>query len=338
MTDLTLTERDLERLLRQGALRLRLNAALRWACLGLGLALLGAAALVALAKGWHAWEEALRPSAWLLAVLLPVLAAIGALRARPQASAVALKLDRSAGLDEHLTTWAEFHGKPAPADPDLRSFVSAQCKATLRRAKGLEASRAIPLRLPAWSRALLLGFLALGCALLMPQRQEALRRAGAAALDGAPTAESASGSSGKLGPLSGKHLPKNFRVQVVKDAEMPLIKAMSIDPDLPKEEKAKLLEDLMARVGAVPENDLTDELQEIIHRLRKQVEPADADPAKDGAVQASDQEPPNAAGSDVTPPATAPAARTPAQLLELIGDRFPDVHDALQRYYGATGE
>lgn len=60
MAELTLTERDLERLLLQGALRLRLNAALRWACLGLGLALLGAAALVALAKGWPAWEEALR--------------------------------------------------------------------------------------------------------------------------------------------------------------------------------------------------------------------------------------------------------------------------------------
>lgn len=338
MAELTLTERDLERLLLQGALRLRLNAALRWACLGLGLALLGAAALVALAKGWPAWEEALRPGAWLLAVLLPVLAAIGALRARPKASAVALKLDRSAGLDEHLTTWAEFHGKPAPADPDLRSFVSAQCKATLRRAKGLEASRAIPLRLPAWSRALLLGFLALGCALLMPQRHEAPRRAGAAALDGAPAAESAGGGSGKLGPLSGKHLPKSFRVQVVNDAELRLIKAMSIDPDLPKEEKAKLLEDLMARVGAVPENDLTDELQEIIHRLRKQVKPAEADPAKEGAVQASGQELPNAAGPDATPPAPAPAARTPAQLLELMGDRFPDVHDALQRYYGATGE
>lgn len=337
MAEITLTERDLERLLWQGALRLRLNAALRWACLGLGLALLAAAVFVALAKGWPAWEEALRPGAWLLTVLLPVLAAIGALRARPKTSTVALKLDRSAGLDEHLTTWAEFHGKPAPQDPDLQSFVSAQCKATLRRAKDLEASRAIPLRLPPWSRALLLGFLALGCALLMPQRQEVPTRAGAAALEGAPAAEG-TGSGGKLGPLSGKHLPKSFRVQVVNDAELRLMKAMSIDPDLPKDEKAKLLEALKARIGAVPESDLTEDVQEVLFALRKQVKPEDSASGKEGAAQALSQESPNAAGQAAEPPAPAPAARTPAQLLELMGNRFPDVHDALQRYYGATGE
>lgn len=336
MAETALTEGDLERLLWQGALRLRLNAALRWACLGLGIALAGAAALVALAKGWPAWQEALRPGAWLLPVVLPVLAVIGALRARPKAGTVALKLDRSGGLDEHLTTWAEFHGKPAPADPDLRSFVSAQCKATLRRAKGLEASRAIPLRLPPWSRALLLGFLALGCALLMPQRRETPIRASTPTLDGALAAQGASGGTGALKPLSGKHLPKSFRVQVVNDAELRLIKAMSIDPDLPKEEKGKLLEELKARIGAVPESDLTEDLQEVLFTLRKQVKHEDAAPGKEGALRASGQESPNAGGKDIKPPVPAPAARTPAQLLALAGDRFPDVHDALQRYYGAS--
>jgi hypothetical protein len=211
-----------------------------------------------------------------------------------------------------------------------RGFVEAQRRATLRKAEGVTPSRHLPLRSPAWSRALWLGFLALGCAVLMPEhppRPEGPR-------EGLTQAGAGKEGAGGWRPGAGARFDRLSRgeVEIFTPTETRTIELAVYGSDVPealREEAARLLE---ARIGTLPESEWSAEAREWLKQLRRK-DGAPEPKTPDGAATAA------GTGPKETPALTAtgtgavlPPVR-PEDLIPVIKDRFPDVAAALERYY-----
>jgi hypothetical protein len=326
-----MTEAELERVLERGARRMRLNTGLRWACAALLAALAAGAGLVGWARLEPEWAGTVFAGYWLPLALAACGAVAGFWRARPAGAEVALRLDRAAGLEEHLATWEEFRRVAPSADELARGFVEAQRRATLRKAEGVEPSRHLPLRWPAWSRALWLGLLALGCAVLMPEhppRPEGVREG--LSQDGAGREGAGPGSR----PANGARFDRLSRgeVELFTPTETRTIELAVYGSDVPdalREEAVRLLE---AKIGTLPESEWSPEVREWLKQLRKKDGPSEAKTTEGAVTAAGTGQEPSAAPKGGAPPPPLPPLDKP-MLLGVVKDRFPDVAAALERYY-----
>jgi len=288
-----------------------------------------AAAGVLVARLRPEWGAVLLVCGWLLPVLVVVFAALGFRCCRPATGEVALRLDRAAGLDEHLTTWDEIRRRALPDEPVSRSFALLQRASTLREAEGLRPWRLLPLALPGWTRVLWLGLMALGCATLMPEhRPEAGRvlgtRTGRDAVAGRPD-----GGHRRLAAAEPKDALR--RIEILSPADMLKYSAMAFGPDVPEALKEEALRELEAKVGALREADLSPDVRALLEGLRKQVSTDAGTNVGNGSTSVNGK-PANGSGShaDSVGAANPP---TPQQAMQVVRDRFRDVAEALGRYY-----
>lgn len=333
-----MTEAQLERILNRGLTRMRVNAALRWTCAAAAAGLGIGAALVVGARVWpaHAHTELVVGVCWSLVLLVVALAVLGFRVSRPALGFLTLRLDRSAGLSEHLTTWEDFRQRPEASAALTRSFVQAQRQATLRLTEGLELSRHLPIRIPEWSRGLWLGVLVLGCALLMPEQsagspahERAEARKEMTALDGA--------ASRSMRPLAPGEEPAAFKVQIVPQTKLFEWQLQVMDPRTTPEMKARILEELEAKRGAIPVSELSDEVRDLLTELRRQAAKANPDAKLTEGSQVHEGragETPRKPGPVFT--GAADPVGSPEELVGLARDRFPDLAVPLEKYYRAV--
>ncbi|MCW8132060.1 MAG: hypothetical protein KIS92_17060 [Planctomycetota bacterium] len=334
-----LTEVELDRLLKAGILRVRLTAALRAACLGLGIGLALAAVLTALARLYPVGANAAFAVAMTLPpLLLAVAAAVGFSREKPSLLRVALRLDQSARLHEHLSTYVDLRTRAKSGDALADAFVEAQRLETLRQADGLSAGRHLPLRLPEWARALLLGVLALGCALLMPERVEPMRAKASDNAAAGTAAPNGPANPGEAPALDSAEHDTPFQVQPISPTEMYQAQLATL-PNVPEAMKKHWLDEIERKKGSLTDRELTPDVRELLDTLRRQVGKDKEAAAEDGGSQRAEPAggTPESAG-DRPPAARELALPPPGRAEDLVGaaqDRFPDVAQALERYYAA---
>lgn len=334
-----LTDVELDRLLKVGVLRVRMTAALCASCMGLGLGLACAAFLTALARLYPVYAApAFAVALTVPPLLLVVSAMIGFSREKPSLLRVALRLDQSARLNEHLATYVDLRTRAKSGDVMADAFVEAQRLSTLREADGLNTGRHLPLRLPEWARALLLGFLALGCALLMPERVESLHTKAAenALAATGQTTGPANKSDGK--PLESSETETTFQVQPISPTEMYQAQLATL-PNAPEAMKKHWLDEIERQKGSLTDRELTPDVRELLDTLRRQL-----GKEKESAPDNTGSQRTETAGASTKEPGERMPAQEmialppPGRAEELVGaaqDRFPDVAKALERYYTA---
>lgn len=334
------TEAILDRMLRRGILRLRVGAAVRGACLGLGAGLFAGAVLVICARlNPQLFGSLTILVLWIPPVLLLGAAALAFRAAKPSMMRVAMRLDHGAKLEDHLTTWDDLRRREAARDEWAQAFVEAQRKATLRRAEGLDPARHLPVRLPEWARALLLGFLALGCALLMPEQAPATKTASASSIEGEGEAKAVQPGGGgeNAKPLNPLNNETPFRVQILTETD--LLQARMVTPaEMPKELKEKWLDTIEKKRGSLAENELTDDVREIRDLLRRQLGKDKQEAAKNESGSKRTEGVESKEPSKREDPRFTKALPTPGKAEDLVRvteDRFPDVASAMERYYRA---
>lgn len=326
-----MTEADLEKLLRLGANRLRWGRLLALAAALTLALLLTAAVLVGAARLWPQTAHWLFLGIGLLAAAVPAGVAASWRRARPRAAEAARALDQRAGLADHLTTWEELRRASPPENVLAAAFVAAQQDSTLRCARELRPARLLPVRLPAWSRALWLGIVVLAGAILMPERVSsaaaAVREPGRRDLDGGAANHPAKKFAGSPSAVSlASRLDPN---------RLAWIQIAAFSNLLPVAEKEKILREVEELIGGIPEESLDREEWKMLEKLRKDI--ADARKAgnnsKGGSVTSTGGS--NAARKE--PVHTGAAALSPAELAAAYRDRFDDVRVLLDRYYLGAG-
>jgi len=327
-----MTEADLDRLLGRGALRLRMNALLCWTCAGLGSALGLAALVVAVSRLDPGWSQYALPALQGLPVLVLIAAIVGFARTQPVPGQVALLLDRRADLAEHLTTWEDLRRRPELQDAVAKAFVLAQRQATLRQAKGVHPRRHMPLRLPAWSRLLLLGGLGLGCALLMPQR-ETSRLAEATTADGGSAGSAGGDSTQTFAPQADA---PTMKIEILSPTEKMEIVLALANPEGSEQDLKSAYEQIEKKRGPLPVHQMTDEVRGWREDLRKQLgltkDEAPQDPVGSKVHEAVDVGQAEREAVRRFVEAIPPTARV-EDLLGVQEKQFPDVQSALERYY-----
>lgn len=330
------TEQELEGFLVQGRCRLRTTAGLRGACLGLGLGLAGAAIGVAAARLQPESLSTILPwSLWLPPVLGLLGGIVGFTLSQPGPLDIAMRLDRGAKLADHLTTWADLRHQPA-GDEWRQAFIQAQKAATCRIAGAVDPSRHLPLRLPAWSRALLLGGLALGCALLMPERAES-RRQHLAKDQSVSQAEAGGGErQSRAEPLNPLNNETPFRVQIIPPTDL-YQATLAAQEGMPEALKQKWLNEIEKRRGSLGVNELTDDVRELRELLARQLgRKPQSEKDNSGSQQTESTE--NKRVNERPEERFTAALPPPGKAEDLVGitqARYPDAAVALERYYRA---
>jgi hypothetical protein len=336
----TMTEADLETLLERAERRLRLERAL-WAGLAAfsgGVVL--ASGFIFLLRQFPIGPRTM-PGAGLTlvqaALALPVLLAMAAValvytRYHPARERVALLLDARAHSSEHLVTWWQLKAAAAKDTGALhQSFRTAQLVATLALASRLDPRRLIPIRLPAWSRAVWLALLLLCSALLMPPRAQADRNL-------PPRGEGAGGvglRGGAPGALNSS-AQQSPRVQVLKPTELLVFQLTATDPNLPQVAKAAALKELLKKIGNVPESELTPEVRELLTLLRSEAGVKEGN-GKPGDQNGNQQH--TATGDQKDNPANplnggaAQGVNFTERAMATVDQDFSDVKEPLERYY-----
>lgn len=320
-------EKRLLWLLDRGGLQLRLNEGLRWGCGAALLAVIGAAFLVLLARLKPEWAPELLGGSWLLGVLVPLAGWAGFWGCRPAQCEVALHLDRRGSLQEHLSTWEEIRRRGLPEDAVARGLALLQDAATRRLAEGLRPARLIPLALPVWRRALWLAFPLLGCAVLMPEQRAVAERR----MVSGEGEDDLAGGVASIKPLTSRSLGEAFdRIEVLTQSEKEKL-AIVCGKDVPEVLKGEVLSEIEAKLGGLSERELGADVREWLAELRRQVRGPEAAVPNTGSATVT------APGID-DDPSSNPAevginVLARQETVALVRERFPDVADALQRYY-----
>lgn len=266
---------------------------------------------------------------WFLLVLVLIPGLVGFVRCRPVSREVALRFDRAAALQEHLSTWEEIRRRGLPTEPVARSFALLQRAATLRVAEGLRPGRLLPIVLPAWSRALWLALLLLGCAILMPEQRAVPGRMSGVGGEGEGAQD---GGAATIKPLAPGRLNDTFnRIEILSQAEKQKYLAMAFGQEVPEVLKAEALKEIEAKVGGLSEADLSADVRELLTELRRQVHKEESSGAKPGTATVAGGAPDDASASGK--PEVGVNVLTAQQALALAREHFPDVAEALQRYY-----
>ena len=327
-----MTEADVDQLLARTARRLRLQRALRTALAALGAGLLLAAAVVL-------WSR-LKNYDLLLAVglalppLIGLVALFGAyLRDNPPMDQVALLLDQRAGSSEHLVTWYEFRANPAHATNDTqREFLTAQREAMLQKAAAIDPRMLVPVRLPEWSRIVLLAFLLLCCAWLTPPPEAPVHY----------TEETHRRHTQNAGQAGGADAASNAAdempsVEMLSMTDQLKLQLLASNPMLSEARKADAYKDLQAKLAGIPDSQLTPLDRELLSQLR----PASANTAKPDP-KASDSSTTNSGKAtnpqeDSHPPGPVSSAslpQDPAKAFTAIRTQLPaELQLRLESYY-----
>ena len=332
-----MTESDLDRLMIQGARRLRLQHAVVVALVVFGLSVL-AAAVATFAVRLFMAPGALGNFEDLLvhgALTAPLAAGVIALFAsyyhyQPAPARVAMTLDRGGASHEHLVTWLEYRSRKI--DGELQQgFRAAQLAATLKCAEHFNARKLIPVRLPDWSRALWMSILLLCCAWLMPPRA-AVRQIHIVETQAKPTLTLKSAGDASADDAASSQTP---RVEVLNPTDLFDLQLKASDPELSQSARNEALQELLKKIGHVPEGELTPEVRELLNAFRNGKDSkAAAKDDTDGSKQLNSKAAPvkeDTAATELGVPAALPAAREKA--ITVIESQFTDVREQLERYY-----
>jgi hypothetical protein len=330
-----MTEADLDVLLLKTARRLRLQRALRAGLAALGAGLLLAAAVVL----WSRLKnyDMLLAAGLTLPPLLAVVALFAAyLRSRPPLDQVALLLDQRSGSAEHLVTWYEFRKEPGRATNELqREFLSAQRLATLAKAAGMDPRTLVPVRLPEWSRIVLLAFLLLCCAWLTPPPE--LTRGAGAAGEQHRRRTAAAGQPGNPGDNAAGSLDEIPSVELLSQTDQQRMQLLASDPMLSEARKTDAFKDLQAKLAGIPENQLTALDRQLLNQLRPESAKAaksNAGDSADSATQTTGQTNDHTGDSQAKPAGAAAVPRDPAKAFSSIRTQFPaEMQRRLESYY-----
>jgi hypothetical protein len=331
-----MTESDLDQVLAKAARRLRVERAFRAGLSALGIGLVLAAAVVLWAR---LTARDVAPIAVALSIppALTMLALVAIyLRNRPDIAWVALLLDRRAGSDEHLVTWHDLRGRPAAAETQLqKEFIAAQRAATLEKARSIDPRKLIPIHFPDWSRMLLLAFLLLCCAWLAPALDKPRDVSGE---NNRPRrVASAQRSSG--GESAANVADESPSVEVLSQTDLQRFQLVASDPMLNDSRKSEEFQKLMAKLGGIPENQLTPLDRQLLNQLRtdgaKTARAEEKRGGDDGTVQNTGGNDPGKGDSSgkVGAPATIPEMN--ARALSAMHEQFPaNEQQRLEKYYG----
>jgi hypothetical protein len=331
-----MNEADLELLLASASRRIRAQRAIRMSLLVLAFSILGASLLIL-------WARINPQYQWLIAIAMAV-PPVGAtlsliisfIRYIPRLQTVALTVDRHAHSDEHLVTWLDLRGRnDGDLEPLRRDFRDAQRTATLQKAATFQVSRLLPLRLPDWSRAILLAVLLMCCALLVPPKNLAARNAAGPAKDeGADLADSSGGGGGS----GGEKKPRNPNVPSVvinvSHEEMDKWRLLA-QFDGNKEMQLQALKDARAKLGNIPLSQLPDNVRDLLSQLERKTGSAEKSEDKSaGNVQRTGPANPGEDPSGKIPGgAVIIADYNNEKAFSAVRDKFSDVEVQLERYY-----
>jgi hypothetical protein len=329
-----MTEADLDTLLRKTAARLRLQRALRACLAALGAGLLLAAAMVLWSRLKN--HDILLAAGLSIPPLLAVIALFAAyLRSHPPLEQVALLLDQRSGSAEHLVTWYEFRNKTDRVTTDLqREFLAAQRIATLAKAAGMDPRSLVPVRLPEWSRIVLLAFLLLCCAWLTPPPE----LTGAAATNDShrhrTVAASPSGTPGDASVGSQEEIPT---VEMLSQTDQQRMQLLASDPMLSEARKADAFKDLQSKLAGIPDSQLTALDRQLLNQLRPEsakTAKSDAGDSTDSANQSTSKTNDHNNDTQATPKNAAAIPRDPAKAFSSIRTQFPaEMQHRLESYY-----
>jgi hypothetical protein len=172
--------------------------------------------------------------------------------------------------------------------------------------------------------------LLLGCAVLMPEQRATVERM-AGAYAGEEEGQRAQ-EAAQFKPLAPGRSSDTFsRIAVLSETDMKKL-GIACSPDVPEVLKADVLKDIEAKVGGLSEADLSADVRALLAELRRQVrgEDASAKPASATVEGGSpDQQTSVARSEQGANPLTAQEA------VALARAHFPDVAEALHRYYVA---
>ena len=324
------TESDLQTLLTRAARRVRVERALIAGLTALAIALVCAAAGV----GWMRWTGRAIFGAP-LSVTLPfgVMACTGVaafVATRPAIAVVAALVDARAHTQEHLVTWLHLRGlDERQLTATQRGFRDAQRTAALRAAESVRLSTHLPMRWPAWTRAIWLALILLLSALLIPPSEPAAFQA--PEHNGTAVSIVADGGDAKNAQQNLSQLP---RVQVLSPAQLRKLELMATDDKMPAPMKADALKELNDAIGGLPESELTPEVRQLLEMLRKDVG-IKKDVKKDGqSVGVTERTESPKDRSEQSAAAYAPFKDTERGWSEADAHFF-DVHEQLKKYYEA---
>jgi hypothetical protein len=328
-----MNEADLDTLLFRASRRLRAQRAIRTGLLVLAFGILISSATILWARfnpqhGWLVGASLLAPPTCALAAML-----MAFLRYHPQQHDVAMQLDQRAKSEEHLLTWVDLRDRKSQLEPLQRGFQDAQRAATLRAASEFQLSRLMPLSLPDWSRSMLLAVLLLCCALLVPARNPAARKAFVEKDDLPGMALSAGGGGAEKGRGPSGKPPKPPIVVNLSKEDLGKLRLIAFS-NAPKEVKTQSLKDLKTKLGDAPRSQLPPEIRDLLAELEADTgteeKPEDKTPgsAQRAGTSPAETDPAAKAGADAVA-----VAEFPEKAFSLVRDQFKDVRAQLENYY-----
>jgi len=323
-------ESQLQTLLTRAARRVRIERALIAGLTALAIALVCAAAAV----GWMRWtgrEVFGAPVAVALPFFVMACASVTAFFAtRTRVASVAALVDARAGTQEHLVTWLHLRALDERRLSAMqRGFRDAQRTAALRAADSVRLSQHLPMRWPAWTRAIWLALILLLSALLIPASEPVALNA--SERNGAAITVVASGGDATNAQANLSQVP---RVQVLSPAQLRKLELMATDDKLPTSMKADALKELNDALGGLPESELTPEVRQLLEMLRKDIGAKDGVKYQGQSVAATDR-----TESPKETSANRAAAYAPFKDTERAWSNseshFLDVREQLKKYYEA---
>jgi hypothetical protein len=326
-----MNENDLDKLLRRAARRVRFERALQAALAVLGITLVCSAAAV-LWLHWIGHENVpILPAASIPVTLALAGGLLAFLMARADLATLAARVDRAANISEHLVTWLYLREKNtnAPASKE-RDFKAAQRDSALKAAECIRLKKHLPVRVPAWGRAIWLAIIFLFSAILMP----ASTPIAASRMDrNSPGGIDAGGeNASSRASAQQREAPK---IEVLSPAELRKLQLIATDPDLLAAAKSEALKELLNSMGGIPESELTPEVRQLLDILRKETASKSvANPEAAGSIASATQN--QSEAQRFAAEAKAAGYRpfeNPDKGWAAAEANFPDVAERLKAYY-----
>jgi hypothetical protein len=331
-----MTEADLDALLAGAARRVRVQRALRMGLLVLGLSTLAASGLIFWARinSHNTWLVNGALAAPLIAAGIALLAAF--IRYHPNLQTVAMLIDERAHSDEHLVTWLDLRSRNDDnLDPLQRDFRDAQRTATLKKAGAFQISQLLPLRLPEWSRAILLAVLLLCCALLVPSQSNASRKLTLAPKDDSLNISLSQSGGGGGGP-GGRQNKQAVIVNLSKE-DIGKLRLIAFG-NAPKETRLQAHKDMKSKLGNIPRSQLLPEVRDILAELEKDT--GEQDKPDEKTASSAQRMGTSNPGQDSTSKGQGAAVEVPdypERAFSAVRENFSDVDAPLTKYYRGQG-
>ena len=324
----------LETLTQSALTRARINHVLKYATAGGLFALLMFTTFVLAERYWPSLKGSLTTGCWLAVIAAVSVGILGWLRFSESAGHVAQRLDEHAQTFGALSTWVTMRAMPLRS-PLEEAFREAQRLDTLKRLEHVKLSRHLPVRLPEWSSYLWLGLLALSCALLLPPREEAetLDSDGPSISMAKNAGGGTEAGPGKLNSLSGK--PDKLEISLLTPTDWLKADVLMQDQETPMAWKEDFLREMEAKLGSLAPENMNSKERELLEQLRRQTSKA-AQENKTGIESTAESNGANTAAPKETKinlQGLQTLPKTEAERRAVFQERFPDVQNALEKYF-----